>query len=142
MTAKTDLDRNPGAPNGRAIENPAEAKAGAPEKGISPQKQEPKLYSSLSSPHIQTVPTGVQNTVCPLPRMPEYRGCSSRRGSLMYSLNSISRPEPSAVLSFLYTPVVWFGFFHLILETSLPGSVQDHTYFLSIEKASNLSKVV
>lgn len=59
----------------------------------------------------------------------------------MYSLNSISRPEPSAVLSFLYTPVVWFGFFHLILETSLPDSIQDHTYFLSIEKVSNLSKV-
>lgn len=67
MTAKIDLDRNPGAPNGRAIENPAEAKAEAPEKGISPQKQEPKLYSSLSSQHIQTVPTGVRNTGLPTP---------------------------------------------------------------------------
>lgn len=69
MTAKIDLERNPGAPKERTLENPAEAKAEAPEKEEEPHpmKEEPKLYSSLSSQQAQFPLGFLQNTGLPTP---------------------------------------------------------------------------
>lgn len=125
MTAKTDLDRNPGAPNGRATENPAEAKAEAPAKEAphprNRNQSSPQAWVlSMCGPHWGPA----QHRPAPSCACPGVGGVPHAEGSLVYSLNSISRPEPSAALSFLCRPVVFFlfCFFHLILAASLSVS--------------------